>query len=128
MSRRPTIDALLTECDEQGIFVREVRLPPGWDGAYHRPSRTIYLAAGMRDCDAVPVLMHELEHAARGDDGHQADCVETRINRAVACRLITAEEYAEAERVAGHYSGAIADELGLPRWVVSAYRQTLRVA
>lgn len=127
MSRRPTIDALLTQCDEQGIFVREIAMPPDWEGAYHRPSSTIYLRAGMCETDAVPTLMHELEHAARRDDGHQAPSVEARIDRAVACRLITPGEYAAAEAVAGHYSGAIAAELGLPRWVVSAYRQTLRL-
>lgn len=126
MSPRPTLDALLLECEEQGVFVRRLRLPEGWDGAYHHPTATIYLAAAMPDWQAIPTLMHELEHARRGDDGHQAHWVEARIDRAVACRLISSAEYAQAESGVGHHVGALAVELDVPVWVVEAYRSTLR--
>ena len=57
----------------------------------------------------------------------QARAVERRIDETVAHRLITAEEYARAEALTGgRGSGAIAAEMGLPKWVVSAYRRTLR--
>ncbi|MDU0347393.1 hypothetical protein [Actinomyces sp. MRS3W] len=45
-------------------------MPQDWVCAYHLPARTIYLRAGMTDRLAVPILMHELTHATRGDDGH----------------------------------------------------------
>ena len=55
--------------------------------------------------------------------------MERRIDEAVAHRLITADDYARAEAVTGaRDSGAIAVEMGLPQWVVAAYRRTLRRA
>ena len=65
-------------------------------------------------------------HAERGDDGPQPAAVEARINRAVACRLVTVAEYAAAEALAGPGVGALAVELDVPVWVVEAFRRTLR--
>ncbi|WP_136314353.1 ImmA/IrrE family metallo-endopeptidase [Actinomyces procaprae] len=122
---RPPLEAVLASADERGVTVRW--LPLGrWRGCYHQPTRTVYLRAGMSDRLAVPTLMHELEHARRGDDGHQSRPVETRIDRLVACRLITAGEYRRAEVLVGPHVGALAVELDVPRWVVEAYRDTLR--
>lgn len=124
---RPTLDALLTECADQGVRVRWRRLPGDMEGCYDRARSTIWLQAGDPEWVSVPVLLHEMEHARRGDDGHQPRAVERRIDETVAHRLITAEEYARAEALTGaRDSGAIAAEMGLPRWVVSAYRRTLR--
>ena len=120
------MDALLAAADEQQVFVRWLRMPEGWRGAYHLPSRTIYLRVGMSERSAVPTLMHELTHAARGDDGHQTRPVEARIDRQVACRLITPDAYRRAEASVGPHPGALAVELDVPRWVVIAYRATLR--
>ncbi|WP_172191192.1 hypothetical protein [Actinomyces faecalis] len=45
----------------------------------------------------------------------------------MARTLITEEDYARAEALTGgRGSGAIAAEMGLPRWVVSAWRAELR--
>lgn len=124
---RPTLDALLTKCTEQGVRVRWARLPAGMEGCYDHARATIWLRAGDPEWVSVPVLLHEMEHARRGDDGHQGHAVEQRINRTVACRLIDVDEYARAEAITGaRDSGPIALELGLPKWVVSAFRQTLR--
>ncbi|WP_210579210.1 hypothetical protein [Actinomyces succiniciruminis] len=123
---RPTMDALLAAADEQQVFVRWLRMPEGWRGAYHLPSRTVYLRKGMSERSAVPTLMHELTHAARGDDGHQTRPVEARIDRQVACRLITPGAYRAAEMLAGPHLGALAAELDVPCWVILAYRETLR--
>lgn len=126
---RPTLDALLTKCTEQGVRVRWARLPAGMEGCYDHARSTIWLQAGDPEWVSVPVLLHEMEHARRGDDGHQSRAVERRIDETVAHTLITAEEYARAEAVTGaRDSGAIAAEMGVPRWVVSAYRRTLRRA
>lgn len=48
------------------------------------------------------------------------------IDESVARALIAAEEYRAAERVTGaRGSGAIACEMGLPRWGVAGYREGL---
>ncbi len=120
------MDTLLAAADKQQVFVRWLNMPEGWRGAYHLPSRTIYLRKGMDECATVPTLMHELAHASRGDDGHQTRPVEARIDRQVACRLITSGAYRDAEALVGPHPGALAVELDVPRWVVVAYRETLR--
>lgn len=120
------MDTLLARADDQQVFVRWLPLPEGWRGAYHLPSRTIYLREGMSEMAAVPTLMHELHHVARGDDGHQARPVEARIDHQVAYWLITDVEYRRAELLAGPHLGALAVELDVPRWVVVAYQETLR--
>ncbi|WP_195393634.1 DUF6782 family putative metallopeptidase [Actinomyces urogenitalis] len=126
---RPTLNALLQQCEDAGITVTWTRLASRRRGGYAHASRTIYLTEGMPDDLALPTLMHEMEHARRGDDGHQPRAVERRIDETVAHQLITADDYARAEAVTGaRDSGAIAAEMGLPRWVVSAYRRTLRRA
>ena len=123
----PTLATACQEADTLGTFVRWVPLPGDLRGLWHAPSRTIYLREGMAERSAVCTLLHEIEHVRRGDDGPQPASVEARIDRAVACRVITAAEYVAAERVSGgRGSGAVAAELGLPRWVVRAYRETLR--
>ena len=113
--------------DALGVFVRWVPLPEGRRGAWHAGSGTIWLAEGMGESAAVAALLHEVEHARRGDECPQPGWVERRIDRTVACRLIRPDEYARAERVSGgRGSGAVAVELGLPRWVVRAFRDTMR--
>lgn len=124
---RPTLDALLRECAEQGVRVCWRRLPGDMEGCYDRARSTIWLQDGDPEWVSLPVLLHEMEHARRGDDGHQPAAVERAIDRCVARTLITEEDYARAEALTGgRGSGAIAAELGLPRWVVSAYRAELR--
>lgn len=123
---RPTLESLLADCDRQSITVITAPLPGTRQGAYCRATRTIVLRRGMPDRLAVPTLMHEMCHAERGDDGPQPAAVEARINRAVACRLVTVAEYAAAEALAGPGVGALAVELDVPVWVVEAFRRTLR--
>ena len=123
---RPTLNALLAHAAEQGVTGIWAPLPPGRRGAWHHTTRTIILRPGMSDTLAVPTLMHELEHARRGDEGPQPRSVEARIDRAVAHRLISAGDYRAAEAAVGPHPGAIAVALDLPRWVVDAYRSALR--
>ncbi|MDY3678137.1 MAG: hypothetical protein SO046_02815 [Actinomyces urogenitalis] len=122
-----SLTALLLACEHQGIAVRWDHLPGDMWGVYSHRERTITLRAGMSQGQEVAALMHEMEHARRGDDGHQPRAVERAIDRCVARTLITPDEYARAEAITGgRDSGAIAVEMGLPRWVVSAYRAELR--
>lgn len=124
---RPTLTSALDAAEAAGLFVTWVPMADPQRGAFFLPTRTIYLREDMADAVALPTLLHEMEHARRGDDGHQSRAVERRIDEAVAHRLITADDYARAEAVTGaRDSGAIAVEMGVPRWVVSAYRRTLR--
>ncbi len=123
----PALTAAHATCQAHGITVTWDHLPGHLWGVYSHRDRTITLRAGMSDGQEVAALLHEMEHARRGDDGHQSRAVERRIDETVAHTLITADDYARAEAVTGaRDSGAIAVEMGVPRWVVSAYRRTLR--
>ena len=123
----PTLTSALDAAEAAGLFVTWVPMADPQRGAFFLPTRTIYLREDMADAVALPTLLHEMEHARRGDDGHQSRAVERRIDETVAHTLITADDYARAEAVTGaRDSGAIAVEMGVPRWVVSAYRRTLR--
>lgn len=125
----PALPDLVDTCDALGLMIRWTPMPPHRRGAYDARRRIVYLARDLDGAAAVATLMHEMEHARRGDDGHQPRAVERRIDETVAHQLITADDYARAEAVTGaRDSGAIAVEMGLPRWVVSAYRRTLRRA
>lgn len=124
---KPTLTSALARAERAGLFVTWIPMPADLRGAFFLPTRTIYLAHDMSETLALPTLLHEMEHARRGDDGHQSRAVERRIDETVAHTLITAEEYARAEALTGgRGSGAIAVEMGLPQWVVAAYRRTLR--
>lgn len=123
---RPTLDTLLSRCQAQGVTVTWTHLPPGWEGAWHRSSRTIHLAPRLADWQAIPVLLHEMTHAHLDHDGHQAAAVERRIDEAVARTLLDHQQVALAEAAVGHHPGALATELDVPVWVIEAWRRTLR--
>lgn len=118
---------LIDEAAAAGITVQYARLPDGRLGAYHHATRTIWLSHQLSDTHAVAVLMHEMEHARRGDDGHQSPQVEARINQAVAAQLIDPGAYLHALRATGGDAYALAEELGVPVWVVAAYRPALTI-
>lgn len=94
--------------------------------AFTTRPRTIVLRLGMPDRAVVPTFMHEMEHAARDDDGPQPAAVESRINRIVAHRLVSIAEYSAAERVAGPGAGALAVGLEVLTWVIMAFQRSLR--
>lgn len=125
---RPSLDSLLADCDRWRLAVVLAVLPRTVRGAYHHATRTIVLRTGMPEWMAVPTLMHEMEHARRGDEGPQPRSVEARIDAVVARRLVTVEDYAAAELEVGCRVGALAAELEVPTWVIEAWRRTLRAA
>ena len=98
------------------------KLPCGWWGAYCDTTRTILIPTGLPLYARPATLLHELEHARRGDHGHQSPRVEAQINRQVAQRLVCPWDYRLAEQAHGGHPGGIAHELEQPLWVVEAYR------
>lgn len=123
---RPSLDILVDQCLAEGITVSWATIPNGCRGLYMLPTRTIYLHASLPDWMAVPTLMHEMEHARRGDEGPQPIAVETRIDMSVACRLVGVAEYMEAEALVGSSIGVLAMEFEVPTWVVEAFQRSLR--
>ncbi|WP_341741341.1 hypothetical protein [Trueperella pyogenes] len=96
-------------------------------GAYHHPTATIWLDCSLASCprQALGVLAHEYVHALRGHDGPQSASVERCVDRQAARLLISPAEYALAERLHEGNAVGIAEDLGVPVWVVEAYRQAL---
>lgn len=122
---RPDLETLTSQCTTMGVAVTWTRLPGGLAGCYHHATRTILLDHRLEDWQAIPVLLHEIAHAAAGHDGHQSHRVEARIDRSVAMKMISPGEYEAAERIVGAHLGALAAELEVPVWVVEAYQSTL---
>ncbi|WP_461004603.1 M78 family metallopeptidase domain-containing protein [Trueperella pyogenes] len=96
-------------------------------GTYHHPTATIWLdyALASYPRQALGVLAHEYVHALRGHDGPQSASMERCVDRQAARLLISPAEYALAERLHEGNAVGIAEELGVPVWVVVAYREVL---
>ena len=107
------------------VEVVEESLPAGVWGLYDLDRRIVWVQRGLPASFRLATLLHEAVHHSRGDHGHQDTAVENRINEVVADLLVDPVEYALAERELGWSTGGIAVELGLPRWVVSAFRRSL---
>ncbi|WP_414628641.1 ImmA/IrrE family metallo-endopeptidase [Trueperella sp.] len=70
-------------------------------------------------------MAHEYVHATLGHDGPQEARIEARVDRRAARLLVSPADYVLAEHLYGCDVVAIAEELGVPVWVV-AYREGLR--
>ncbi len=84
----------------------------------------------MSDVLQKSTLAHELGHAHHGDawtdDPHIKQLREDRANAYAARLLISPLEYAIAERLVGHHTGALAKELGVAAYIIEAWKQTPR--
>ncbi|VEI13254.1 ImmA/IrrE family metallo-endopeptidase [Trueperella bialowiezensis] len=118
-----SIDELVAACAAIGVHV--VFLPVGVAGGYVHDIRLIVVDSGLPAVEQRAVLAHEYVHALHGHDGVQDETVESSVDREAAQLLISPVEYAAAERLFGVNVVAIADELGVPMWVVAAYREWL---
>lgn len=123
--RPPTFDALEEESASLGARVARARLH-GARGLWDSEARTIWIEAVYSDAWAAPVLAHELEHVKRGDSGPQGPGVERLIDERVARLFVDPVRYARAEGLVGPDPVLIADELGLPAWVVRAWQRRAR--
>lgn len=118
-------DALTDWLHSEGVLLSEAVLPKGLTGLWQPEKRRILIRAGQPASYRFPALLHEATHYAWGHYGHQSEKVEQSINRQIARRLINPAEYVAAENRYGWNTRAIAIELGVPRWVVQAYRSSL---
>lgn len=122
---RPSYDHLLKDAAALKITVKRAHMNDL--GLYDHDAHTIWIHSALTDTHAAPVLAHELAHAYRGDNCAQPDHVEKAIDHRIARSFISDKEYARLEAIYGGDANAIADELSLPRWVVSAFQEYLRL-
>ena len=108
--------------------MQETRLPAGLEGVWDPSQKTIWLKKRLSVASMACTLAHELEHARRGDAGHQDEYVEEFINEKVALRVIKPTTYARLEEVYGCEPGVIAEELDLPTWLIEAWQRLLNRA
>lgn len=122
------MDDLLRLVEENGL--RLVERPGRSFGGYEPQTATIRVAPGLTRRATCSVLAHELAHALLGHapaaDATTRDRQERRADEWAARRLITAEAYAEAEKVRGTHPASLAFELGVTVEIVTAYQRLLR--
>lgn len=94
-------------------------------GAYYHDEGLIVIDSRPSAGVQRAVLAHEYVHATLGHVGPQEAHIEARVDRRAACLLVSSVEYALAERLYGADVEMIGEELGVPVWVVIAYRGAL---
>lgn len=94
-------------------------------GAYYHDTGLIVIDSRLPETSQRATLAHEYVHALRGHDGPQSASMEQCVDRQAARLLISPAEYALAERLHEGNPVGIAEDLGVPVWVVEAYRQAL---
>lgn len=109
----------------EGMGVHVAFLPYPLAGAYYHAPGLVIVDSRLPPGDQVAVLAHEYVHALMGHDGCQDDGVEALVDRRAARLMVSEAEYALAERLHEGCRFGIAEELGLPVWVVEAYRCSL---
>lgn len=125
-----TLDDLITVVEATGFTVHWAQLSRS-SGYYDATTKTIWLANSLDSTPrfAISVLAHEFAHALEGHDGPQPMAVERRCDEIAARIIIDPEAYAEAERLHGGYNkAALAEELGVASFIVSAYRRAMEKA
>lgn len=86
----------------------------------------IVIDARLSSVWARKILAHEYAHALLGHDTHQHDDGhETHADIIASRLLINREDFAHAEQLHGTSTTNIAEELGVTRWAVDAYRTWL---
>lgn len=121
-----TVEELEQFIESHGVHI--VYLPSmEHNGQYCRTLNTIFVNARLHSLpkNVISTLAHEYAHHLLGHDGPQPACEEERADRLAAQMLITPAEYALAERLHEGNAVGLAEELGVPIWVVKAYREAL---
>lgn len=118
---------LIDLCDEHNVRVEWADLGPVRHEQFKRRHRLIELNQNLTLRQLVPGLAHGFAHFVY-DDGCSTPAAERRAWEYAARLLITAEEYARAERIVGSHPNAIAAELDLTTIVVEAWRRQHRAA
>lgn len=118
-----TEEDLINACTDLGVHV--VFVPLDLAGAYVHELNLILIDSRLPASSQRAVLAHEYIHATRGHQGPQEPHIEARVDREAARLLISPAEYELAERLHGANTAAIAEELTLPTWAITAYQATL---
>lgn len=121
-----TEEDLINACTDLGVHV--VFVPLDLAGAYVHELNLILIDSRLPASSQRATLAHEYVHALRGHDGPQEPHIEARVDREAARLLISPAEYALAERLHEGNAVGIAEELGVPAWVVAAYCEQLLCA
>lgn len=121
-----TEEDLITACTSIGVHV--VFMPFPLAGAYYHDTGLIVIDSRLPETSQLATLAHEYVHALRGHDGPQSASMERYVDREAARLLISPAEYALAERLHEGNAVGIAEELGVPAWVVAAYCEQLLCA
>ncbi|WP_455951363.1 ImmA/IrrE family metallo-endopeptidase [Arcanobacterium haemolyticum] len=107
------------------IDIDVVFLPFPKAGAYLHTYGLIVIDARMSEKRQLATLAHEYIHALLGHDGPQPPNIEAYVDMRAAALIVDSAEYALAERLHEGNAVGIAEELGVPIWVVKAYREAL---
>jgi Zn-dependent peptidase ImmA (M78 family) len=91
-------------------------------GLYHDDERLIVLNTRLTGAQATATLAHEMGHAAFGDRA-STPRAERRASEYGAALVIDEQDYRRAESLVGPHPGALADELGVTRHLVEAWRR-----
>ncbi|MEW6875095.1 ImmA/IrrE family metallo-endopeptidase [Trueperella pyogenes] len=118
-----TEEDLITACTSIGVHV--VFMPFPLAGAYYHDTGLIVIDSRLPETSQLATLAYEYVHALRGHDGPQSASMERYVDPEAARLLISPAEYALAEYAHEGSTVGIAEELGVPVWVVEAYRQAL---
>jgi hypothetical protein len=117
------LDALCQHAADLGLEVEwTCDLPGDCHGYYEDDARLVVLNYRCTIAQAVSALAHEIGHAVFGDRC-STDAVERRADEYGASLVLTAEDYAAAEREVGPHPGALARRLGVTRDLVLAWRR-----
>ena len=116
-------EELILACQAMGVHVVFVPFPLA--GSYYLGEGLIVIDSRLPVGAQRAMLAHEYVHAILGHDGPQEARIEARVDRQAARLLVSPAEYMLAERLYGCDVAAIGEELGVPVWVVGAYREAL---
>jgi hypothetical protein len=114
-------DLLLHHCADLGIDVDYADLGAELFGEYRDWESRIVLNSRNRSDQMLSTLGHEISHAIWRENGKTARCA--RADEGSAALIITPAEYAAAEREVGPHAGALAQELGVTRRIILAWRR-----
>jgi Zn-dependent peptidase ImmA (M78 family) len=114
------MDLLYHHCADLGVDVEWSDLGERRRGEYRHHQRVIVLNRRLTGPQVVTTLAHETGHARAGD-ATTSPAIERRASEIGASLVITAREYADAERLCGPHPAAIAAELGVTPHLVEAW-------
>lgn len=125
-----TSEELMSRAATSGVRVQWADLR-GCFGLYEDDRRVILLDLCLTEYQTRSTMAHELSHALWRDrptaNLREHERRERRADAEAARDLISASEYALAEKLVGPDPGALAEELGVSKWVIEVWQREARV-